>query len=327
LPIRRCENDIGVHVHGNAARVCAALLSPSRGIALGYATDARFADAEPGLRAVDGSDPPLSMPGAAWGRFGMCMPIPTAPAGRYRSISPCRKAVEPAGTFAMLGPRPTSCEGAVGDRPEGQGVVTTIPRTAPHGAEPVQRRLRPQPLQRTPVPFVFPSVASPDGNTKVVCKIVAEGSPPVAARPTRWPERARSWPSSSAGPGRVTLRTTRALPGWEEGSTPAEGRAASVPEAGGTGADAAATPTTPPPVTTQTHEKSTASTGGDRWSAGEHPATGRMERSARRKRANQPRPLPQRRRPPGGQRGHGPPPAPPADTRSVATEGRLACPP
>ena len=79
----------------------------------------------------------------------------------------------------------------------------------------MQRRLRPQPLWRTPVPFVFPSEASPDGNTKVVFKIVAEGSPPVAARPTRWPPRARSWPSSNAGPGRVTPRTTRTLPGWE----------------------------------------------------------------------------------------------------------------
>ena len=65
------------------------------------------------------------------------------------------------------------------------------------------------------------------------------------------------------------------LAGLGRGSTPAEGRAESVPEAGGTGADAAATPTTPPPVTTQTHAKSTASAGGDRWSAGEHPATGR----------------------------------------------------
>ena len=55
----------------------------------------------------------------------------------------------------------------------------------------MQRRLRPQPLQRTPVPFVFPSEASPDGNTKVVFKIVAEGSPPVAARPTRVGRRGR----------------------------------------------------------------------------------------------------------------------------------------
>ena len=50
---------------------------------------------------------------------------------------------------------------------------------------------------------------------------------------------------------------------------------AAVPEAGRTGAEAEATPTTPP-VTTQTQAKSTAPTGGDRWSAGEHPATGRM---------------------------------------------------
>ena len=45
------------------------------------------------------------------------------------------------------------------------------------------------------------------------------------------------------------------LAGLGRGSTPAEGRAESVPEAGGTGADAAATPTTPPPVTTQTHPR------------------------------------------------------------------------
>ena len=115
-----------------------------------------------------------------------------------------------------------------------RGVVTTIRRTAPHGAEPAQRRLRPQPLQRTPVPFVFPSEASPDGNTKVVFEIVAEGSSAVAARPMRWPPRTRSWPSSSAGPGRVTPRTTRALLGWEGGSNPGwrDGRSP-VPEAGG----------------------------------------------------------------------------------------------
>ena len=76
------------------------------------------------------------------------------------------------------------------------------------------------------------------------------------------------------------------LAGLGRGSTPAEGRAESVPEAGGTGADAAATPTTPPPVTTQTHAKSMASTGGDRWSAGEHPATGHMDARPGGSRAN-----------------------------------------
>ncbi len=70
----------------------------------------------------------------------------------------------------------------------------------------------------------------------------------------------------------------RASPGWEGGSTPAEGRADSVPEAGGTGAEAVATPTTP----TAGHDAdspatSTASTGDDRSAAREHPATGRMD--------------------------------------------------
>ena len=194
-------------------------------------------------------------------------------------------------------------------------------RTVPHGAEPAQRRLRPRPLQRTPVPFGFPSEASPDGNTKVVFKIVAEGSPPVAARPKRWPPRARSWLSSSAGPGRVTPRTAQALPGREGGSTPAEGRAESVPEAGGTGADAAAMPTTPPPVTTQTNAKSTASPGGDRWSAGEHPATGRMDARPGGGRANQPRPLPQRRRSARGVRGGTAPRQPPQGTHGVWPHG------
>ena len=203
-----------------------------------------------------------------------------------------------------------------------EGVVTTIRRTAPHGAEPVQRRLRPQPLQRTPVPFAFPSEASPDGNTKVVFEILAEGSPPVAARPMRWPPRARSWLSSSAGPRARHAADDPGLAGLGRGATPAEGRAESVPEAGGTGADAAATPTTPPPVTTQTHAKSMASTGGDRGSAGEHPATGRMERSARRK----PGELPNRARCRSGDdlpgvRGGSAPRQPPQGTHGVWPQG------
>lgn len=60
------------------------------------------------------------------------------------------------------------------------------------------------------------------------------------------------------------------------GSTPAEGRAQSVPEAGGTGAEAA-TPTTPPAG----HDADPPAEiggldGGDRWAAGDHPATGRL---------------------------------------------------
>ena len=95
----------------------------------------------------------------------------------------------------------------------------------------------------------------------------------------------------------------------------------SVPEAGRTGADAARAPTTPPPVTTQTHAKSMASTGGDRWSAGEHPATGRMERLGQAEAGE----LPNRARCrsgddlPGGHRGHGPLPASLGDARSEAT--------
>ena len=53
-------------------------------------------------------------------------------------------------------------------------------------------------------------------------------------------------PPSSAGPGRVTPRTTGLC--WAgKGTRPRlEGRAESVPEAGGTGGEAVATPTTPP---------------------------------------------------------------------------------
>ena len=61
--------------------------------------------------------------------------------------------------------------------------------------------------------------------------------------------------SSSAGPWGASLcGRPGALLGWEEGSTPAEGWAESVPEAGGTGTEAVATPTTPgPPVATGSH--------------------------------------------------------------------------
>ena len=117
----------------------------------------------------------------------------------------------------------------------------------------------------------------PTGTPRLSSKSWPRVRPPVAARPMRSPPRARSWRSSSAGPGRVTPRTTRALPG-REGARPRrrDGRSASR-RPGGPAADAAATPTTPPPVTTQTHAKSMASTGGDCWSAGEHPVTGRMD--------------------------------------------------
>ena len=71
------------------------------------------------------------------------------------------------------------------------------------------------------------------------------------------------WSSSRPGLGRKGTRPRR------------EGRAESVPEAGGTGAEAVATPTTPPAGhDAESRANAPASTGGDRWSAGEHPATG-----------------------------------------------------
>jgi hypothetical protein len=71
--------------------------------------------------------------------------------------------------------------------------------------------------------------------------------------------------SSSAGPRARHSADDRALLGWEEGSTPAEGWAESVPEAGGTGAEAVATPTTRPAGhDAESPVKLTASTGGDR---------------------------------------------------------------
>ena len=67
----------------------------SRYTAGGCATATRFADVEPGLKAVDGSDL-WRCPVRASRRVGMCTSrTPSAP-GRSRSINPCGKAIEPA---------------------------------------------------------------------------------------------------------------------------------------------------------------------------------------------------------------------------------------
>ena len=66
--------------------------------------------------------------------------------------------------------------------------------------------------------------------------------------------------------------------GRRGGSTPAEGRTDSVPEAGGTGAEAVGTPTAPPPVTTQTRptRRALMSGVGRRTSGGWPPGTRRQ---------------------------------------------------
>ena len=81
----------------------------------------------------------------------------------------------------------------------------------------------------------------------------------------------------------------RALLGWEGGSTPAEGRAESRPvgrgdrRRSGGNADHAARRSR-----RRLTREPTASTGGDRWSAGEHRAAGRLNARPGRRRANSP---------------------------------------
>ena len=212
-----------------------------------------------------------------------------------------RKAVEPGGAGEHVRDARTETDiargGAVGDRPEGQGVVTTIRRTAPHGAEPAQRRLRPQPLQWTPVPFVFPSEASPDGNTKVVFQDRGRG---FAA--SRGPADALAAEGAIMA---LVQRRSRArhvaddpgLAGLGRGLDPGGGTGGVRPggrgdrrRCGGNADHAVAGHDEDWPA------KSTASTGGDRWSAGDmrHLAAGNVRPSGS-GRTPQPRTLPERR--------------------------------
>ena len=112
-------------------------------------------------------------------------------------------------------------------------------------------------------PVLFKSMSAPP-------TIRNRHHPALATVRTRLLHEVRSWQSPRQS------RARRALLGWEEGSTPAEGRAESVPEAGGTGAGAVATPTTPPAghAAGLTCEPA-ALTGGGRGAAGGHPATAR----------------------------------------------------
>ena len=77
--------------HGIRPRVGHSANAASRFTAGGCATAARFADVEPGLKAVDGSDLPISMPSAGIGEGRMCMPIRPSLGGRSRSSSPVRE--------------------------------------------------------------------------------------------------------------------------------------------------------------------------------------------------------------------------------------------
>ena len=107
VPIQKCTSDIRVHVHGNAARVCATLLSPSRGIAWGYGTAARFADADAGLRAVAGSDPSLRGAwyghGDGWDVHGHPNPAPGSLPVQQSLAGRPSKLKEPAGPIPQNG--------------------------------------------------------------------------------------------------------------------------------------------------------------------------------------------------------------------------------
>ena len=95
MPIQRCPSHIGVDVHGNADLLCAARLSPSRGVAWSYTTASRFADAELVLRAVAGSDPPVRHASYGTASVGMCTAIPPPPRVAPGPAIPCGKAIEP----------------------------------------------------------------------------------------------------------------------------------------------------------------------------------------------------------------------------------------
>ncbi len=180
---------------------------------------------------------------------GGSLPIQKSRAGR-----PSNR-VEPASTFAMLGPRPTSRASAVGGPARGPGCRD----------DDQAHRLA---WSRTGATTPAPAAALADAGSLCV---------PIGSQSRRehkgcLQDRGRGF-AASRGPAdavaaegaimALVQRRSRArhaaddlgLAGLGRGSTPAEGRAESVPEAGGTGADAAATPTTPPPVTTQTRPR------------------------------------------------------------------------
>ena len=88
-------------------------------------------------------------------------------------------------------------------------------------------------------------------------------------------------PAGEAPPG--------ALLGWEGNLTPAEGRAESVPEAGGTGAEAVTTPTAPlAGHDADSRARWTATTGGNRWFGRRTSDDWPPGQSPKRKRANSP---------------------------------------
>ena len=82
---------LGSAVQGNRSRADTRPIPVSDWWPVGWATAARFVDAEPGLQAVDGSDPPLAMPSAGIAE-GWDVHIPdTLPGGSLPSISPVRE--------------------------------------------------------------------------------------------------------------------------------------------------------------------------------------------------------------------------------------------
>ncbi len=169
--------------------------------------------------------------------------IPTSPAGRSSPAVPTGRLLsrmEPATTFAILGPRPTSREGAVGDLPEGQG-----------DGDPARRPA----WSRTGATAPTPAAASADAGS--LCVQNRGRGFAASLRPGR--SAGRRGRDHGSRPAQVPGASRRGRPGpcWVgKGARPRrrDGRSP-VPEAGGTGAEAVATPTAPSPVTTRTRPR------------------------------------------------------------------------
>ena len=220
-------------------------------------------------------------------RVGMCTSrTPSAP-GRSRPISPCRKATASSDSFVpvLFGDAERPDGQPVGDRvlrrleaalepPSRAGIAGAVATrrgrgrgcASTPGLEPV-----PSPRRGGSLPSTARAARAPRANGAARPKDVAapaderEGlcaSPDgqSAHRPPVSFARSSTALSRSADRRPNQLRRTGPLGeegscAGERGSTPAEGRAESVPEAGGTGAEAVATPTAPSPVTTQTRPR------------------------------------------------------------------------
>ena len=99
-PPRCCTGDVYFTSrsagHGIRPRMGHCANAASRYTAGGCATATRFADVERGVKAVDGSDPPLAMPSAGIAEGWDVHAHPPSSEGRSRQSVPCGKAIEPA---------------------------------------------------------------------------------------------------------------------------------------------------------------------------------------------------------------------------------------